>query len=141
MALPALAGFEDSAALLPVTYSASSISPSPARVPMASPYVYHVVGMPLRRVSLSMQGRSSWTREKLWIISIAAIKGAISLIQESFSSPQASANMRHVSYMMIGRTRFPPFLTASFIAFCTVVWNPLTSGRKDPMIWLISVTS
>ncbi len=51
-------------------------SASPARIASASSNCLCAVGRPRRRSSSSSAGRSSWTRLKVWIISIAAAAGS-----------------------------------------------------------------
>ncbi|WVZ11578.1 hypothetical protein V8G54_016108 [Vigna mungo] len=54
---------------------ANASSASPARTATSSPNTLWLVGLPRRRSSLSMQGRSSWMRDMVWIISRAQAAG------------------------------------------------------------------
>jgi hypothetical protein len=67
---------------------------------MASPKTLCEVGLPRRRSSLSMAGRSSWIRLYVWIISTAQA----SAISASSAPPTASPAAR----TRMGRMRLPP---------------------------------
>jgi len=67
---------------------------------MSSPKTTWLVGMPRRSESSSMAGRSSCTRDMVWIISMAtAVAMAISSVPP---------NISHAAMHMMGRMRFPP---------------------------------
>src|SRR6476469_3651144 len=80
--------------------NASASKASPARIPTASPYFFHVEGCPRRSLSSSSAGRSSCTSEKVWTSSSAQPAGSAA----SGETPAASA----VARQMTGRTRLPP---------------------------------
>src|SRR5712691_1167880 len=79
---------------------ASARSASPARMPTASPYCFHVDGCPRRSSSASSGGRSSWTRENVCTSSSAQPAGSATW----GAAPAASAVARQIT----GRTRLPP---------------------------------
>ena len=57
------AGTREAQAGLLMAMNASVSSASPARMATASPYTLWLVGLPRRKSSSSMAGRSSWIRE------------------------------------------------------------------------------
>mmetsp|Transcript_9077 Transcript_9077/g.15595 ORF Transcript_9077/g.15595 Transcript_9077/m.15595 type:complete len:244 (+) Transcript_9077:826-1557(+) len=75
-------------------------SPSPARIAHCSPYTLWLVGLPRRKSSLSMQGRSSCMRLIVWIISSAHAVGMATL--------ESSVNISHAAMQSAGRMRLPP---------------------------------
>mmetsp|Transcript_36438 Transcript_36438/g.104436 ORF Transcript_36438/g.104436 Transcript_36438/m.104436 type:complete len:270 (+) Transcript_36438:805-1614(+) len=58
---------------------------------MSSPYLTWFVGRPLRNVSLSIAGRSSWMSDMLWIISMATAVG----MHDASLPPKSSQAARH----------------------------------------------
>ena len=61
-----------------IKFIASFNNVSPAKTAISSPYTLWLVGFPLLKSSLSIQGKSSWINEYVWIISIAAENSIIS---------------------------------------------------------------
>ncbi|GMP32526.1 hypothetical protein CsSME_00006236 [Camellia sinensis var. sinensis] len=82
---------------------------SPARTAVSSPKTLWLVGLPRRRSSLSMHGKSSWMSDMVWIISTAQAIGTA-----SDSSPPTSS---HEARQRIGRTRLPPARREYLIAW------------------------
>mmetsp|Transcript_1823 Transcript_1823/g.4667 ORF Transcript_1823/g.4667 Transcript_1823/m.4667 type:complete len:283 (-) Transcript_1823:482-1330(-) len=73
---------------------------SPARMAMSSPYTLWLVGRPLRKSSLSMEGKSSWIRLMVCTTSMAQAVG----IAHAMSPPTNS----QAAKVRAGRTRLPP---------------------------------
>ena len=67
---------------------------------IASPNTLCEVGLPRRRSSSSIAGRSSWTRLYVWTISTAQANGISSSRAPPTASPAASTST--------GRMRLPP---------------------------------
>mmetsp|Transcript_15015 Transcript_15015/g.32260 ORF Transcript_15015/g.32260 Transcript_15015/m.32260 type:complete len:202 (-) Transcript_15015:327-932(-) len=74
--------------------------PSPARMAHCSPYTLWLVGLPRRKSSLSMQGRSSCISDMVWIISSAHAVG--------MATEESSVNISHAAMHRAGRMRLPP---------------------------------
>ena len=84
--------------------NASASRASPASTALPSPYSAHTLGLPRRSLSLSSEGRSSWTSEKLCTSSSASAAGITCSGGVSSASPTASE--------ITGRMRFPPISTS-----------------------------
>mmetsp|Transcript_8772 Transcript_8772/g.30122 ORF Transcript_8772/g.30122 Transcript_8772/m.30122 type:complete len:327 (+) Transcript_8772:419-1399(+) len=96
---------------------ASARRASPANIAMSSPYTLWQVGLPLLKSSLSRQGRSSWMRDMVWIISRAQAVGMhflsrkllFSTSTSSSASPAVtSCTSSKAARHSAGRMRFPP---------------------------------
>ncbi len=83
-----------------MSLKASMMSASPANTALASPNWMWQVGLPRRRSSSSMQGRSSWMRVEQWKSSMARADGKAC----SSSAPQHSV----AAMQRMGRIRLPP---------------------------------
>nr|GME09816.1 hypothetical protein Iba_scaffold9147CG0040 [Ipomoea batatas] len=75
-------------------------SASPASNATSSPKTLWLVGLPRRRSSLSIQGKSSWMSDMVWIISTAQAAAMASVCSPPTSSQAAIHSM--------GLTLFPP---------------------------------
>jgi predicted secreted hydrolase len=79
---------------------ASPKNASPASIAIASPNFLCAVGLPRLKSSSSIAGRSSWTKEYVWMSSMAAADGST----RAGSDPKTQAT----SMQSVGRTRLPP---------------------------------
>ncbi|CAL5353134.1 unnamed protein product [Camellia sinensis] len=71
---------------------------SAARTAVALPKTLWVVGLPRRRSSLSIEGRSSWTSDMVWIISTAHAAG---MAAEWWPPTSSQAAMQSVSVLAL----------------------------------------